>query len=325
MDDWTEEDQSAEEPASFEFTAFYATPEFELMGTLHRPRFQTAALAATTTQSLDLTARRPQVTALRAAQWTLVRARADQQGFKLSGARQGNKLRSAVQTLDLHAEDWRAIGVLRRVLRHMRRQGSFTAVTLQQWKDRWQWPTSIRVLDDLRSNPHYFVESAPGEWRLTPWERLDVPFETKFPPHAAGFYEWEAVRFWLTHQHVPTPAEEWSANVRAKVQHEISLGTVPPYLKEVRSGPFVQQTALGQRAFKFDIDQMPEGPYFTLRSPRGNRTYSVNGRAFMQDDANGTSLMTAFLNLRLREALLRLEGDPGIEWHAVGLIRTPVK
>lgn len=243
---------------------------------------------------------------------------ASRQTVEVSSWESALDFRQADVHLSLKPEAWRERGVLARLVRHALRCGQVTDQTLQALRSRWHWREALR--GGLRTYPLVFVDAGEGDYRLTPWVRWDVKFRPDYAwSSQRGFYEREATRFWVQQGRVPSAREEWHVGVRQQVAEALRLQAVPPYFAESHQGSFVQHTPLGRRTFRLVVDLLPEGKYFTLLGDHGDVTYSVDGRAFLMEDPQGVSVVTAMATLRLREALLWPPDQAGLVWHQVGV------
>lgn len=158
----------------------------------------------------------------------------------------------------------------------------------------------------VRGTPSVFVSPAKGHWYLTPWVRLNVAFQPQYSGLGTGpnsFYETNALQFWLLHNYAPSPEEEWNAAVIEAVTAYLSIPTLPRYFFEQARGQFLQDLPSGKRRLGLKMDDLPEGRYFSVPSPQGPVTYSVEGRAFLMDGPYGVSVINAFATLRMRELL----------------------
>lgn len=234
------------------------------------------------------------------------------------------QMRVALHTGRLHVRPhpWTATGVVRFLVRHLRRSRVLEEAELRALYHRWRAPGTRLDFPDLRRHPEVFVQTPAGPWTLTPWVRLGTPYSVL--PSGTGSWnrEWyvqEAARFWLSRGHVPTGAQEWDAAVRALVAATLRTPPLPPYFVPSPAGAFQRFTVRGREVYRLDLDLMPEGPYFTLRAGGVAVTYSVEGRAFLADTAEGVSVVSPFLTRRILEALWRPKGDPGITWLSAGL------
>lgn len=165
------------------------------------------------------------------------------------------------------------------------------------------------------------MQNAAGQWTLTTWVRLGVPVQST---HLRGWgsgregYVQEVARFWIDRGVVPTMEQEWDADVRALVVSTLATPAPPAYFIPCRTGPFQQVTGRGRQDYRLDPDRMPEGPYFSLRTGGVEVTYSIDGRAFLADTSQSVSIVTPFLTMRVKEALLLPTGDERVTWLSTG-------
>lgn len=108
--------------------------------------------------------------------------------------------------------------------------------------------------------------------------------------------------------------------MRALVTQEQTALALPPYFVPHHAGTFQQVTVRDRQSYRLNPDQMLEGPYFILLSGGMEVTYSVEGRAFLADTASTVNVVTPFLTMRIKEALLLPEGDERITWLSTGRV-----
>ncbi|MBZ9752809.1 hypothetical protein K7W42_18370 [Deinococcus sp. HMF7604] len=215
---------------------------------------------------------------------------------------------------------WSAHGVFARLVRLLRQRGWATVEVMQADLHRWGGEEATRFFPNLAHHPLTFVQWQPDAWTVTPWVRLEVPF-TPSLTHLPGatVYERAAAEFWIHHQHIPEPEEEWHSGVRQVVQEVLSTGAVPICFEEHSRGEFQQTTLAGVRRLRLIVERLPDGLHFTRVSALGEETYSVTGRAFVMDGVAGVQVVTAWASRRWQEALRHPDDQPGFIWHPVGL------
>lgn len=223
--------------------------------------------------------------------------------------------------LVLTASPWTTRGTVRFLIRQLQRYQLLAEGEMRLLHSRWRFRGNASALPDLRRFPEVFVPDGSGKWMLTTWVRLGLPFH----PIASGTWGWtregyvqEAARFWLQRGHAPTAEQEWDPAVRALVADALTTLPVPDYFIPCKSGPFRQVTFRGSQDYRLNPDAMPEGLYFTLSTAGVTVTYSVNGRAFLADTAQGVNVVTPFLTLRIKEALSLPLGDERVVWLSTG-------
>lgn len=179
----------------------------------------------------------------------------------------------------------------------------------QFWRFAKRWDVQPeKALSTVRGTPSIFVSPMKGWWTLTPWVRLNVVFQPLNSGLGTGphsFYEVNALQFWLLHRHTPSPEEEWHPGVRETAKAYLNIPPLPRYFFEKPSGHFIQDLPSGKRRLGLKLDYLPEGKYFSVPSPQGQITYSVEGRAFLVDGPFGTNVINAFATLRMHELLAR--------------------
>lgn len=97
------------------------------------------------------------------------------------------------------------IGAVQFVVRMLRRYAFPTESELHTLYGRWPTSRKRPDLPDLRHFSQLFVPVPSGQWTLTTWARLGVPFTPLL--HTYGWtregYVQEAARFWLERQQTP--------------------------------------------------------------------------------------------------------------------------
>lgn len=202
---------------------------------------------------------------------------------------------------------WTAENLKAHLVRTLRRCGRASAAQLER-RAYLTGPAAERLGAFLAFYWAVFTPCEPDTWTLTPWTRLDVPFDPRYVS-----YEQSAAQFWVAYQHIPSPDEEWHPGVRAAVSDHLNAPALPPYF-QVRSGgsgPFMQPHLGRWRALTLRIDALPEGLYWT----QGGVTFSVSGRALFREDARGPVVATATLERAFRTALLAADT---VTWHPAG-------
>ncbi|MPY68066.1 hypothetical protein F8S09_15525 [Deinococcus sp. SDU3-2] len=294
-----------------EFTVFTRSATFSLTG-FERQRRITGFEAAACQPVGVLVAQRLHLTPPVVAQQTL-RFQAERQQMRV--AFHDGRLR-------IHAHPWTTPGMVRFLVRSLRRYGVLEEAELRTLYHQWRAPGTRLDFLDLHRYPEVFVQTPAGPWTLTTWVRLGTPYGV-LPRDTGGWSrEWyvhEAARFWLARGRTPTEAQEWDADVRALVAATLATPPLPRYFVPSSAGPFSRVTVRGREAYRLDLDHLPEGPYFTLRAGGVAVTYSVEGRAFLADTAGSVSVVTPFLTRRLLEALWLPAQDPSITWLSAGV------
>jgi len=244
-----------------------------------------------------------------------------QQTLRLHAERRQMRVAFYTGRLRVHAQPWKASGVVCFLVRHLRRSGMLEEAELCAVYHQWRAPGTRLAFPDLRRYPEVFVQTPAGPWTLTTWVRLGTSYGV--PTGTRGWspeeYVQEAARFWVSRGHVPTEAQEWNVAVRALVAATLKTPPLPPYFVPSTAGAFQRFTVRGREVYRLDLDHMPEGPYFTLRAGGVAVTYSVEGRAFLADTAGSVSVVSSFLTRRILEALWRPKGDPSITWLSAGV------
>ncbi|GHF58689.1 hypothetical protein HNQ07_004076 [Deinococcus metalli] len=312
MDDWSV-GGGEEAPDGRElFTAFYSTATVDLTARERTLHFTEARTVHPGPFHVLSTVRFTQLQELTSARQHLQEIRRHRTQLAVVRARQRLHLSARTRHYSFRREGWRVPGVVKLVIRLLRRYDALTHDDLEALQLRWGIQRDAAAGLDLRRYPLLFVEARAQTWRLTPWVERDVTFRVPSVEYAVA-----ATQFWVMQRHHPTPQEEWNDWVRDRVALLLHQADVPPFLVESPWADVQRETALGRKWYRIDVERLPEGQYFTLVSAHGNLTYSVEGRAFLMEGVHQVSVVTPWATSRLKEALLM--GETGIVWHAAGL------